>query len=297
LKNVYIQRHVIAELNYISVIVTAFDRQEYLPFALDSLVHQSESNFETILITNFDFDLSEYSSLDIKFFVMGGEAGAYYYKGIKESTGNIIALLDDDDWFAKEKIRTLYEVFEKRVDFYHNATYLVRDSVVTSRIFGRYIVDFNTSSMAVRKDLVLPYVEVLRKLRKGQDHFFYFAVLDSKGKIKEAKEILTYYRIHGNNTTGIQGTLSVEWLRAYIAQLREWQEVFTHPKCQASIRNHTKDAEGFLFIRSNGTLTVSDFIRTSLSYFTQLEYQSLKSLILIALRRSVQLKKFPFQHK
>jgi glycosyltransferase involved in cell wall biosynthesis len=97
----------------ISVIVTAYNRTQYFEHALKSLADQSFSkdNFEVILITNFECKVDVFD-LKVKHIVMDGNIGHYLVRGIRESEGEIICFLDDDDLFHKDKLNVINKLFK-----------------------------------------------------------------------------------------------------------------------------------------------------------------------------------------
>ncbi|AAT42912.1 glycosyltransferase [Picrophilus oshimae] len=89
--------------HFISVIVTAYNRSEYLLDAVKSALNQtlSKEKYEIIVIKNYNDDnIDEFlNKNNIKNIIMDGTIGEYLYKGINESKGDIISFLDDDDLF------------------------------------------------------------------------------------------------------------------------------------------------------------------------------------------------------
>ena len=114
------------KLPYISVIITAYNRKEFLLNAIKSVVNQTveKKYYEIIVIKNFrDETIDEFINKNkIKHLVMDGTVGEYLDKGISEANGEIISFLDDDDLFFKNKLDIVYKEFRKNKDvvYYHN---------------------------------------------------------------------------------------------------------------------------------------------------------------------------------
>ena len=164
---------------YISVLITAYNRKEYLIKAVDSALKQSlnRSYYEIIVIKNFkDDQIDDYLSYnDIKNIILEGTEGDYISTGIKESKGKIISFLDDDDLFDNEKLEYLYDMFNKYKDliYLHNAyleiddngnsldlkpsdvksnfnDFIINQKDNKSIIFGlKHEADFNLSSISI----------------------------------------------------------------------------------------------------------------------------------------------------
>ena len=120
----------------ISVIITAFNRKEFLERAINSAIGQSfpDQRYEIIIVTNFTPSvdpavLNKFKG-EIKYIRFTTEQiSEMLLLGIKNSRGNIICFLDDDDLFTEEKLQRVYEVFTNHPDlvYYHNNYLRFRD--------------------------------------------------------------------------------------------------------------------------------------------------------------------------
>ena len=102
----------------ISVIVPAYNAEEFIEKCLVSIVSQSYSNYELILIDDGSTDhtleiMSEFASQDSRIKVFHqtnhGIAASRQF-GIKISTGKYIAFVDSDDQIAIDYLQTLFEI-------------------------------------------------------------------------------------------------------------------------------------------------------------------------------------------
>lgn len=98
----------------ISVIIPVFNVSEYLPTCLDSLCHQSLSDFEVICINDGSTDgsseiLESYRSRLHMTVINQENAGlsAARNRGIREAKGDYLLFLDSDDWLETNAISTL----------------------------------------------------------------------------------------------------------------------------------------------------------------------------------------------
>ncbi|MEM3192803.1 MAG: glycosyltransferase [Candidatus Parvarchaeota archaeon] len=221
------------EENGITVVITAFNRREFINQAVDSVLKQRchPEKFEIIIITNFDLTLPK-TEVQIRTLNIQGTIGEYLAKGLILSKYDIVAFLDDDDVWTENKILRLARVFsDLSIVFYHNAhSYIdsqgnplkyVRnvektnlDSFKSPLVFspssdpkrlreaiGRS-ADFNLSCMAVRKAVMLPFIDVLKLITSGPDAFFFWVSVISGGSIYIDNLKLTKYRVHGLNVSG-----------------------------------------------------------------------------------------------
>lgn len=218
----------------VSVIITAFNRKQYLESALNSVLNQQFDKFEIILVTNFDIEELNYRNAVRKVYDNQEYLGEKVYKGLKESVGDIICFLDDDDMFAKGKLRRVFTLFrEYDLVYYHNNIITVDEKGREVKIEGDYLkvppyasfnlpdfpltvvktsnvnvrsllklnANFNSSSICVRRDVLESNAGYLRRIKAVIDSFFFYSSLLGRGNILLDPERLTYYRIHSLQTS------------------------------------------------------------------------------------------------
>ena len=103
----------------VSVIMAAYNSEKTIEYAISSIMKQSYSNWELIVINdcstdNTPFILSSLRNLDSRIVVINNEInkGVSFsrFEGVKVSRGEWIAILDSDDAWANDKL-------EKQVEF------------------------------------------------------------------------------------------------------------------------------------------------------------------------------------
>ena len=217
---------------YISVIITAYNRKEFLKEAVNSVLNQTldKDIYELIVIKNFitEFD-QEWKSRGIKLIYKPvGSIGDFLYTGVSHSRGSIISFLDDDDTFAKNKLKIIYNEFSKNpsIVYYHNNCKVIyenkyikrkNNNIITTNVKKRFFATasniasiykfillsayFNLSSVAIKKELLLNNIKYLKKIISNPDDFFAYVAISSYGKILCDNHELTNYRIHAKNTS------------------------------------------------------------------------------------------------
>ncbi|MBR2487681.1 MAG: glycosyltransferase family 2 protein, partial [Kiritimatiellae bacterium] len=97
----------------ISVVIPVYNAERFIRFALDSVVHQTYSDWECICVDDGSTDgsgavLDEYAAKDARFRVVhkanGGE-GSARNAGLDLATGELVAFLDADDAWHPESLR------------------------------------------------------------------------------------------------------------------------------------------------------------------------------------------------
>ena len=214
----------------ISVIVTAYNRRSFLKYAIRSVIEQDipRDYYEVIVIVNFkDQEITDLADNGIiKLIVLDeGTVGEYISSGLKNSSGEIVTFLDDDDIYKTSRLRSILEIFEKypEVVYYKNDIEIIdsqnniknkfnRSSRCRSGIFERQRLlrdgnvqklQLHLSTTAVRRRVLDPFLEILPKMTHGTDVWFYYMAMSSGELVYLDCEPLTYYRIHDLATTGI----------------------------------------------------------------------------------------------
>lgn len=111
-------------MTLVSIVITSYNKAIYLEQAVESVLMQSYSNIECIIVDDGSTDNTEQivqeliaSYPQIKYFVKpnGGISSARNF-GCSKATGEWIQFLDADDWIHEDKIRNQLECLQKFAD-------------------------------------------------------------------------------------------------------------------------------------------------------------------------------------
>ena len=215
--------------------MTAYNRTTYLKHSIRSVLAQNlnEVKIEIIIVTNFDFTVDvNRNDVRITKIIMEGNIGEFLHRGIEESSADLIAFLDDDDLWERNKLTRIVEAFsDKKIVFYHNLysyidshgeliDYVRKVERNNKNFFYSQIIfnpsshidkikiaikmkaDFNLSCIAVRKSLVLKYMDTLKMITGSTDGFFFWIAVISQGYLFIDNKCLTEYRVHSLNASG-----------------------------------------------------------------------------------------------
>jgi glycosyltransferase involved in cell wall biosynthesis len=221
---------------FLSVIVTAHDRRRYLKEAVESLLRQtiSRTRFEVLVVKNFeDAEIDGFlQARKVEHWVTSAvPLAAKILEAFGRSRGRVVAFLEDDDLYLPQRLATVEEAFlrDPELGFFRNGfdvideegrpfTGWLPDALRTSRDAApdlsvrdaekdpqyRRLVDcfpdFNTSTMAIRRDLFESVVPILRRGEWGVDRFLFYAALAGSGSLRLDHRRLTLYRVHPENT-------------------------------------------------------------------------------------------------
>ncbi len=224
---------------YISVLVIAFTRTQFLKYALDSIGRQTlrRELFEVIVVSNSDMDKSSLEKLNARMIRTDlRELESKMALGMDACRGEVICIMEDDDEWEDNRLQAVYDLFTSRKDigYYHNAFSLIGEDgkklkdpmfrLMDRRMMraGQYTRDrtdatfgsirkmikmglsFNTSSMSFRSSILSERKELLVSLKgrsSNVDNFIFYACLLSGAKVYGDSRRLTRYRIHPQNTS------------------------------------------------------------------------------------------------
>lgn len=209
----------------VSVVITTKDRPELLSKALDTVVIQTYKHIEIIIV-----DDCSACELDIKYnnvYIIRNDSpmgGAFSRNiGAKFAKGDIICFLDDDDFWAFDKVEKQVNVFEKQPDI--GLVYTGRNIFIDSNynditkkivpkesgcLYPRILFENPigvTSSVAIKKsifDAVGGFDETL-PCRQDYDLWIRLCKLT---KVSFCEELLLYYRISSIPGTQISNSTS-----------------------------------------------------------------------------------------
>lgn len=223
---------------YISVIITAYNRREFLFESMNSVLKQSlpRELFEIILCKNFaDPEIDLYATTNNIKLVLSPNIcsmGEMLHLGIVAAKGKVLSFLDDDDIYQSNRLARILEMFKKfdNLGYYkhqfryidENGRFLNRltesknaeifkgsdiiyvknsEKVSKSSVYNRVVPDMNSSSMAIRRDILSGSEGFFLKINDKPDAvLFFFALISSQDLLFDSAN-LSLYRIHLKRVT------------------------------------------------------------------------------------------------
>jgi hypothetical protein len=229
----------------VSVILTAFQRREFVRDAIESVMPAGEPTSETevCLVTNLaasELPPSLPRTVTVIRDLPQNGMGAWFRAGLESTHGDVVAFLDDDDTFAAGKVASVRAEFaaDPELGFLHNgrtdfsgagapsasgvprtragATLRVREGEkgpdAVERLWAEEAA-FNSSSISMRRSVFAPVLSDLGELEGGPGAFLLFAALASPGTVVSDPRPLTRYRVHAGNQSPTTASGSLVRLR------------------------------------------------------------------------------------
>lgn len=204
----------------VSVIVPIYNSEKYLKRCIDSLVSQTLTEMEFILINDGSTDSSDsiinsYSDSRIKYFKRSNHGiGATRNFGIEHSSGDFIGFLDSDDYVEPDMFEKLYNkcVHDNLdiaiCDFYKES------SNVEEVVFNDFgITDLNSNPNLLMDINLAPWNKLYRKSVcsnvlypvgvKYEDTPWVAKAMSNASRIGKLNECLYHYIVHNNSETTV----------------------------------------------------------------------------------------------
>jgi glycosyltransferase involved in cell wall biosynthesis len=203
---------------FFSVIITTYNRANLLIKAVDSLICQTENDWEAIIVDDESKDDTHLkvlpylkSNSNIKYIRKnhGGEA-ASKNEGISTSSGKYITFLDSDDEYDPLHLQIRKEILIKdpSIRFLYGGTKIIGNQYVPDRFDFRKRIHLSKcivgGTFFIERDTLLK-LKGFRKIILGTDSDLFDRALEAGIAIKETK--LPTYIYHRENEDSITNTL------------------------------------------------------------------------------------------
>tara|TARA_R110002110_G_scaffold28751_4_gene103819 strand:+ start:762 stop:1982 length:1221 start_codon:yes stop_codon:yes gene_type:complete len=210
----------------ISVVIPVFNAADHLRACLDSVVNQSLSDIEIIVINDGSTDassglLAEYEAADPRLEVVQlntrGGASAARNLGIEKAAGAYLIFLDGDDfWTASNMLQDLYErCMAERLDVLEFGLYRSANSadklptttgqlqVLTLGQHLRWTINYNINSKLISRQLMQAgRLRFDTHLILGEDALLSVQLYCRAERLGIYDKVYYFYRAHGQSLTG-----------------------------------------------------------------------------------------------
>lgn len=251
----------------ISVLMPVYNAQDYLSEAIDSILSQTFSDWELIIINDGSTDNSEniinsYNDNRIRYFKNPTNMGLIYTRSlmIEKASAEYLSFLDSDDIALPERLKIQAEFLDTHPDYIlcgtwgtmiNNASEKIgkisppeADIEIKSGLF--FSNAFIQSSIMIRKSVFDTYS--YNKDFPVVEDYELWSKLSINHKLKNIPQPLTLYRWHSENTSLSKKELMETMLKnVYLNQLSRLQ-----------IRPSQEELSVHLAIRDKETQNISD---------------------------------------
>ena len=200
----------------ISIILPVYNAEVYVGPAIDSVLEQTYSNWELIIINDGSKDDSEivirkYSDARIKYFAQKNQGvSSARNKGLREASGSYFCFLDADDQFTPQSLSSRLMVFDTdpSIEFV-DGTVAIMNATLTDQVeVRRHTYEGNPFNALIKLDgscffgpswMIKRLDNKIYQFENGLTHcedlLFYMSLSrDGKGNYKATPEIILKYR-------------------------------------------------------------------------------------------------------
>lgn len=219
-----------------SVVIPLYNKQEFISTCIGSVLNQTFSSFEIIVINDGSRDSSENVVKEIKddrvkyFHQNNSGVSAARNKGIEEASGEYIAFLDADDWYEDDFLKIVHESILEHPSadafttgyFKHKNGAVTRSTLSLSETHHKSIIVndfykswaggafFCASSCVVRKEYFIKnkkYFPLKESMGEDQEVWFHLA---EHGRIVFTNVALSNYNMGVSNSLSFNSCLIKE---------------------------------------------------------------------------------------
>lgn len=213
----------------ISIIIPAYNVEDYLRKCLDSIVYQNFQDFEVIIINDGSTDntlsiCNEYNSKfkNYKIFTIENNGMAYARNlGTSEAKGEYICYIDSDDWIAPNFLSNLYKFAQKNEFpdviqcgfFYSYEDYLLTHKNIQVEQEEILLTKINALEELFRQGKIknFPWGKLIKKeiaqknpfplIQNYEDAFWFYKIVNQCNRYLIISLPLYYYRQRQNSMT------------------------------------------------------------------------------------------------
>jgi len=199
-------------MNLVSVIMPYYKKKKYIELAVNSVIQQTYKNFELIIVHDDENkeDLNFLKNLikkdkRIKLYINKKNLGAgkSRNKGIKLSQGSLIAFLDADDLWTRNKLKKQIFFMKKNlVDISHTSYHIINsdNKIIGSRrakdMNHKLLLnscDIGLSTVIIKKELITNKIK-FANINTKEDYVLWLKITLNNKKIFALKNNLTKWR-------------------------------------------------------------------------------------------------------
>ncbi|OLA94347.1 MAG: hypothetical protein BHW64_04290 [Candidatus Melainabacteria bacterium LEY3_CP_29_8] len=208
----------------ISVIMSSYNRKDYIKEAIESILNQTYQDFEFIIIDDCSNKetqdvIEQYAQKDERIIFLKNEhnmgQALTRNRGLEVAKGQYIAILDDDDISLSTRFEKQVEYMDRNPDIMLSGTDIetfggndipsswvdLFDPEIISVLINFYN-PFCASTLIFRNDFIKKHnIKYDNSVCHVEDYDLYRQVLAAGGKISNLPQVLVKYRVHKQSIT------------------------------------------------------------------------------------------------
>lgn len=199
----------------ISIVTVCYNSEKTIARAIESVISQKYSDLEYIIIDGGSIDstceiIRKYEK-EISYWLSEPDKGIYdaMNKGLDAATGDVIAFLNSDDWYADNTFSYVERYFEENdVDLISGGIYFVKGGKISTTNSWKpeeiddyfFNIGFPHPSVFAKKNLFKMYGSFDINYKIAADYDWMLRVCLAETKVLSVKECFTYFSYGGMST-------------------------------------------------------------------------------------------------
>lgn len=213
-------------MNLVSIIIPIYNQEKYLAETLQSVIHQTYSNWECILVNDGSTDgsvavINEYLAQENRFhFINSENQGVSNARNLalKQVKGQYILFLDGDDLIHPDKLQKALYYFQKNNDLsivFNTTNYFQNsiDKTLYPMIIYADLLNFTDLLLYWNEKIIIPIhsaiikrslfegIEFNTDLTAQEDWLVWIRLFQKNPKVLVLDSVLSYYRKHNTSRT------------------------------------------------------------------------------------------------
>jgi glycosyltransferase involved in cell wall biosynthesis len=228
----------------ISVIMPCYNAQKYISIAIGSILNQTFSDFELIIINdgstdNTHLEIKRFIDKRIKYIQFPKNKGNYYARnvGMKRAIGKYISVMDSDDVAYESKLEIQYNYLEKYSKvgaIGSNGVYIDENGVVIGhfqrpqsyhslKAFFLQNIGITHSTLMLRSSLIHKFQLYYNEEFKYAGDYDFQVRCSKKFEIRNIENNLVQYRVHLDQISKANRLEQDAWAeKVILSQLKEF---------------------------------------------------------------------------
>lgn len=213
-------------MNIVSIIIPVYNQEKYIEETLQSVIHQTYSNWECILVNDGSTDnsatiINKFLTQDNRFhFINSENKGVSNARNLalKQVKGDYILFLDGDDLIHPDKLQQAISNFQKNIDLsiVFNTTSYFQDNIENTLYpmkIDAGLLNFTDMMLYWNEKIILPIhsaiikkslfegIEFNTDLTAQEDWLVWLRLFQKNPKVLVLDSVLSYYRKHNTSRT------------------------------------------------------------------------------------------------
>ena len=228
----------------VSVIINCHNASKYISKSIKSVLKQSYKNLELIVYDNLSKDKTNTivkkfkRDKRVKYYKSKSFLNLYHARNlaIEKTKGDLVAFLDADDWWEKDKLNKQISFLsnKKDVNIIYSNLFLYNEKKNEKKIFSQERLYNGKITQQLLNNFKMPILTVLAKKKIFQKYKFnkkyniigdfdLFVRISLKEKIYSLQEPLAFYRVHSSSMSTRRIDLNISELKNWLNENRKKQ--------------------------------------------------------------------------